>query len=292
MLGHIVQRTSGVPFHRYVKQEILDPLGMKRSTLDTAVAFADPDHLVPHRIGKAGPEATAFPYPNPEDNSDFSFFSAAGGILSSVNEMTAYLNALIAQGRHPAGRLASAEAMAQMQTLQIDQEAGYFGRVGYGYGLGVTPDFLGHKLVSHGGSVAVSTAHMAFVPDLGLGIVMMGNGPGMAYGAIAETIFALMMGRDPDEALPGNAIRKRMDRLVGNYAIYRGLETLKVWKRGGLLYMGGEEPGTPLIPEDPTYASYRFHVLREGLKSPIEFRVREDGSVILLVDRYVYHKGQ
>jgi len=100
-----------------------------------------------------------------------------------------------------------------------------------------------------------------------------------------------MMGRDPDETLPANAIRKRMDRLAGSYAIYSGLETLRVWKRGGLLYMGSEEPGTPLIPEDPTYASHRFFTLREGLKSPVEFQTREDGSVVLIVERYVYHKG-
>jgi CubicO group peptidase (beta-lactamase class C family) len=281
---------SGVPFHRYIKQEILDPLGMKRSTMDTAVAFADGDHLVPHRIGKAGPEATPFPYPNPEDNLDFSFLSAAGGILSSVNEMTLYVNALIAGGRYAGGRLVSADAMARMQTMQIEQGEGYFGKVGYGYGLAITPGFLGHTLVSHGGSVVVSTAHLAFIPDLGLGIVMMGNGPGMAYDAIAQAVFALMMGRDPEDALPGNAVRKRMDRLAGNYAIYRGLETLKVTKRGGLLYMGSDEPGTPLIPEDPNYASYRFYTLREGLRSPVEFKVRDDGSIILLVDRYVYHR--
>jgi CubicO group peptidase (beta-lactamase class C family) len=103
VLGDIVQRASGLPFHRYVKQRILEPLGMRRSTLDTAVAFADPDHLTPHRAGKDGPEAAPFPYPNPEDNPAFSFFSAAGGLLSSANEMTAYLNALIDQGRYPGG---------------------------------------------------------------------------------------------------------------------------------------------------------------------------------------------
>lgn len=42
MLGHIVQARSGLPFHRYVKERILDPLGMKRSTLDTAAAFTVP----------------------------------------------------------------------------------------------------------------------------------------------------------------------------------------------------------------------------------------------------------
>jgi hypothetical protein len=54
--------------------------------------------------------------------------------------------------------------------------------------------------------------------------------------------------------------------------------------------MGGEGPGTPLIPEDPGYESLRFYTLRDGLKSPIEFKVREDGGLILVVDRNVYHK--
>ena len=291
MLGHIVQEKSGMPFHRYIQDRILAPLGMKRSTLDTAALFADADHLVPHRRGKDAPEPAPFPYPNPEENPGFSFLAAAGGIASSANEMARYVGALIEQGRHPGGRLASADSFAQMQTLQIETGTGYFGKTGYGFGVNVTTDFLGHKLVSHGGSISVSTAHMAFLPDQKIGIVMMGNGSGMSYGTIAESVFAIMLGHDPDAVLPGNKIRKRMDRLVGDYAIYRGLEKLKVVKRGGLLYMGEEGPGTPLIPEDPTYESLRFHTLRDGLKSPVEFRVREDGSLILLVERYAYHKA-
>lgn len=289
MLGHIVQERSGLPFHRYIKEKILDPLGMKRSTLDSGLGFRDDDHLVPHRRGKAGPEAAPFPYPNPEDNPGFSFLSAAGGVLSSVDEMCRYLNAQIEQGRHPGGRLASPEAFAQMQALQIETGQGYYGKTGYGYGLSVTPDFLGHKLLSHGGSISVSTAHLAFIPDLKLGVVMMGNGPGLAYGQVAESVFALMLGRDPD-SLPANQVRKRMQRLVGEYATYRGLETLKVMQRGGLLYIGDEAPGTPLIPEDPSYQSLRFSTLREGLRSPIELKLRPDGGLNLLVERYVYHK--
>jgi CubicO group peptidase (beta-lactamase class C family) len=292
MLGAIVQERSGIPFHRYVKEHVLDPLGMKRSTFDTAAVFRDPDHLVPHRKGKTAPEATPFPYPNPEDNPGFSFLSAAGGIVSSANEMARYVNAQIAQGSFPGGRLARAEAFASMQAVQIQTGEGYYGKVGYGYGLGVVPGFLGHKLVSHGGSISVSTAHMAFVPDLGLGVVMMGNGPGMAYGSIAESVFALLMGQDPDEVLPANRIRKRMGRLVGDYATYGKLETLKVYKRSGLLYMGESEtePGTPLVPDDPGYESLRFRTLSEGLSTPIEFRAREDGGLDLIVERSVFHR--
>jgi CubicO group peptidase (beta-lactamase class C family) len=290
ILGHVVQEKSGLPFHRYVKQRILDPLGMSRSTLDVAVAFQDPDRLVPHRKGKSGPEAAPFPYPNPEDNPAFSFLSAAGGILSSANEMARYVNAQIEQGSFPGGRLASPEVFASMQALQIQTGEGHFGKAGYGYGLGIVPGFLGHKLVSHGGSISVSTAHMAFVPDLKLGVVMMGNGPGMAYGRIAETVLALLMGLDPDEALPANRIRARMDLLVGSYTTYRKLETVKVFRRNGLLHVGEEEPGTPLIPEDPAYGSLRFYTLSEGLRSPVEFKARKDGGFDLVLDRYVFHK--
>ncbi len=292
MLGHVVQERSGIPFHRFVKQRILDPLGMRRSTLDVAAAFRDPDHLVPYRKGKTGPEATPFPYPNPEDNPGFSFVAAAGGILSSATEMARYVSAQIDQGRFPAGRLASAEAFASMQSLQIEEGEGFFGKEGYGYGLAVTPGFLGHELVSHGGSIDVSTAHMAFIPDLKIGVVMLGNGDGMSYETIAESVLALLMGLDPDEVLPRSRIRKRMDRLVGNYATYGKVETLKVLKRNGLLHMKREDSETPLIPDDPAYESLRFHTLSEGLRSPVEFRVREDGGCDLLVDRYVFHRTE
>jgi hypothetical protein len=204
--------------------------------------------------------------------------------------MARYVNAQIEQGSFPGGRLASPEAFASMQALQIQTGEGHFGKAGYGYGLGVVPGFLGHKLVSHGGSISVSTAHMAFVPDLKLGVVMMGNGPGMAYGRIAETVLALLMGLDPGAALPASRIRARMDRLVGSYATYRKLETVRIFKRNGLLHVGEEEPGTPLFPEDPAYGSLRFYTLSEGLRSPVEFRAREDGGLDLVLDRYVFHK--
>ncbi len=63
-------------------------------------------------------------------------------------------------------------------------------------------------MLSHGGSIVVSTAHMAFIPDLKLGVIMMGNSAGMSYSTIAESIFALLMGHKPEE-LPENRIKAR-----------------------------------------------------------------------------------
>jgi CubicO group peptidase (beta-lactamase class C family) len=296
MLGAIIQETSGVPFHRYIKQNLIDPLGMERTTLSLTAFEADPDHILPHLKVGDKVEASRFPYPNPDDNPEFSFITAAGGITSSVNEMTRYLNAQIEKGDTGSGQLASESSFEKMQQLHIYRPDGYYGTYGYGYGLSITPDFFGHRLIGHGGSIAVSTAYMAFVPDLKIGVVMMGNCSGMDYATIAESVLAILMEKDPAEAIPALIIRERMKRLMGSYEVYRGLEKLKVVSRGGLLYLEvksrrtGETTHTPLIPEDPTLASTDFYTVRNGLKSPVEFAVREDDTIDLFIGRYCYHK--
>ncbi len=296
MLGHVIQEKSGIPFHRYIKEKILEPLGMTRSTLNTADFYADPDHIVPHWKKPDGTvEPSRFPYPNPDDNPGFSFIAAAGGIASSVNEMAKYLNAQIEKGAYPSGKLASAESFEEMQTLHIHRPDGYYGEYGYGYGLGITPDFHGHKMVSHGGSILVSTAYMAFLPDAQMGAIMMGNSASLPYEDIAEGAFAVLLGMDPYEAVPRLAIKGRMDRLAGRYEIYKGIESVNVVKRLGMLYLESKTPFAetlqPLIPEDPSLESTAFYTLMDGAKSPVEFVVHEDGHVDLFVERYCFHKA-
>jgi hypothetical protein len=83
---------------------------------------------------------------------------------------------------------------------------------------------------------------------------------------------------------------------VGTYEVYRGLERIEVVNRGGMLYLEQTYPMmdeaivTPLIPEDPTLASTDFYTLSNGIKSPIEFAIRDDGKIDLFIGRYCYHK--
>lgn len=94
----------------------------------------------------------------------------------------------------------------------------------------------------------------------------------MDYSTIAESIFALPMGKEPANVIPALAIRERMQRLTGSYEVYRGLEKLKVVSRGGLLHLEVTSPRTgktnltPLIPKDPTLASTNFYTVRNGLE--------------------------
>jgi hypothetical protein len=179
-----------------------------------------------------------------------------------------------------------------MQTLQIREPDGYYGITGYGFGLGVTPDFLGEKLLDHGGSIIVSTAHVSLVPSQKIGVVMMGNSGGMSYGMIAEAVLAILMGKDPAEAVPAFAIRERMVRLAGSYAVYRDVEHVDVVSEGGLLYLERERSDSrvPLIPEDPSYETLDFYTLSNGRKSPVSFRIDDEGHISVLIGRYVFRK--
>jgi len=263
---------------------------MQRTTFITDELFADPDHLIPHRQGSDGPEATPFPYPNPNEVGDFSFLSAAGGISSSVTEMVPYLNMLMRFGQYADGRLAPRKAMQAMQTLQIRVPDGYYGVTGYGFGLRIAPDFLGEKLVQHGGSIIVSTAYMAFIAERGIGVIMMGNSGGMDYATIAESVLAILLGKVPADVIPSLGVRARMGRLEGSYAVYQDLETLAIVNERGMLYLQSGDSLTPLVPEDLAYRGEDYYLLNEGRKTPVEFRFGDDGSIAVLIGRYVYHK--
>lgn len=303
MLGQIIQEKSGQPFHEYIQEKVIAPLGMARTTFDVAAAQADPDHAVFHRKTATGAnEPAPFPYPNPVDNPAFSFLSAAGGLFSSVNELARYVQLHLAPGSTPAPPLLSPASFAQMHTAHMPRPAqnplpdGSFDQQGYGYGLAITPRFFGHKLVAHDGSVVVSTAALAFMPELNAGVVMMGNGAGMPYATIAQSVFALLLGKEPAAVLPALQIESRMAQLTGTYETYRGIETIRVINKGGLLYAEATDPVTtttmltPLIPEDPTLATTRFYTWSTGVKTPVEFWIDEQGATRLIIERYCYRK--
>ncbi len=286
ILGHIIQEKTGTPFHRYIKDNIINPLGMKRSTMNTKEFNADSDRITPYWKKPDGSiDPTDFPYPNPEDNPEFSFIAAAGGITSSVNEMSKYMNALMKKD----SGLIPRNSFELMQTLHIHRPDGYYGKTGYGYGLGITSDFHGRKLVSHGGSILVSTAHMSIVPEEEIGVIIMGNSAKLAYDAINESILALLMDLAPVESTPGLYVKQRLKNLTGRYETYKRIESIDVKYKAGMLYLESKTPfaetSTPLIPESTMLEKTVFYTLVDGVKAPVVFE--EDD---LFIERYCYHK--
>jgi len=295
MLGHIIQLVSGRTFDAYITENIFKPLGMKRTTFSKEQFEKDPDRITPYWKKPDGTlTATGFPYPNVADNPDFSFVAAAGGIISSVKELTNWLNVNIEKGRFRDKQILSPESIEEIQQIYIEEPRGYFGREGYGYGWGVTEDFLGFKMVSHGGSILVSTANLAFIPELKIGVAMASNTAGFPYATAAQGVFATLMGKDPSEVVPVLQIQERMERLTGTYETYRGLSKVSVVNKGGLLYLEQRDEfassSVPLVPEDDRLETYRFYTWSQGLRQPVEFVVHSPEKIDLFVERNRYHK--
>ncbi|MFB0558847.1 MAG: serine hydrolase [Candidatus Bathyarchaeia archaeon] len=295
MLGHIIQKVSGTRFDGYITKNILKPLGMERTTLSKAEYMKDPDRMTPYRRDKDGkPIPTEFPYPNVADNPQFAFIAAAGGVISSVRELTKYLSMNIDMGTYEGEELVSKELIEEMQRPHIERSRNLYGSYWYGFGWGITENFLGAKMVSHGGSILVSTAHLAFVPEQKIGVAMASNIAGFPHAAIAQGALAALMGYNPEEVVPTIKIWKRMEILTGRYETYKGLAKAEVVNRGGRLYIIQKghvsDITVPLIPEEDMLDENRFYIWTEGVRQPVEFVVKSKDRIDLYIERNRYHK--
>ncbi|KAJ6469361.1 beta-lactamase/transpeptidase-like protein [Mycena sanguinolenta] len=97
------------PFARYVKEHILDPLGMNSSTYSFAVAnatgnLADGFARVNINVTESpvGPGTTrVLPYLTPSVTEDGNAFSGPGGVLSTAVDVARWLQMLLLDGQHP-----------------------------------------------------------------------------------------------------------------------------------------------------------------------------------------------
>jgi len=115
ILGHVIQEASGLRFDEYITEKILRPLKMGRTTLSKAVYMKDKDRMTPYRRDENGkPVPTKFPYPNVEDNPEFAFIAAAGGVISSVVDLTNYLKMNINMGVFMGAELINEDSLEEM----------------------------------------------------------------------------------------------------------------------------------------------------------------------------------
>ena len=286
MLGEIVEAVSGIKYEEYVKEYLLKPLKMERSTFLESEFSKDTDKMTAYIVEGDTPIEKTHPFDQ--------FIYAAGGLLSSVVEMSNFLLMLLNGGEFEGKRIISSEALNEMFSIQIESPVNYFGRSGYGFGLAISEDFLGQKIVSHGGSTALSSAQFSFIPELGLGIVTeanVGNGMGLIIG---QVVLSLLMGKNPEKEFPLFSIQAKFEKLTGEYTTYKGLEKVKIYIDNGILI--GETSFRDvtskfvLIPVDPKVEDYNFYIYNLGNKLPIHFEINEKDQINLFVERNCFHK--
>ena len=166
--AHLVypNRELGAAYDDAMQQKIFDPLGMKSTTFDMARALRS-NHASPHGDdvdGKPAPASMAFNYA-------IGPHRPAGGVWTSAHDLIRYVQLELALGKLPNGKqLVSAENLltrrARQVTLGEDQI----------YGMGLIVDSTYRiPVVQHGGSMAGYKSDIDFLPDSGIGAVLLTN---------------------------------------------------------------------------------------------------------------------
>jgi CubicO group peptidase (beta-lactamase class C family) len=184
MLGLAISRAAGVPFMELVERDIFRPLGMARSTF---IVPQENMHLlsVGYQNGGGGSIDAETPA---REHSGRGYKVPNGGIYSNVLDLARFVGGL-------SGALGDVILNADTRKLVLTRHTP---EGGAGYGLGFQlQNVRGVNIAGHGGSVAGYTAHLAFNPESGVGVILLRNyGSGRTnLGSTANnTVVALLAG--------------------------------------------------------------------------------------------------
>lgn len=194
--GQVLEAAAGEPWADFVQEHILTPLGMDRTVTSTTALAATDNVAIPHGTDAEG-------VLRPYDWYNWDAMAAAGGIISSVADMTKWIRLQLGHGTVDGRTYFSSSASTTMWTVHnpFRVSSGY--RETYpsthfrGYGLGWSlNDYKGRMVASHGGGYDGMFSRVVLVPDEKLGMVILTNSMTGISTALANTILDAYLGGD------------------------------------------------------------------------------------------------
>src|SRR5947209_12010063 len=164
ILGQIVERVTGREFHAVAEEEIFRPLHMSNTSYRVASARRPALGYTRKPAVATGLSGWTPAWSEPQPGSGFMPGNAMGGGYSTVDDLARFAEAVIDN------RILKRETTGLMLTGAID--ADYGGRDGLGFETRMTN---GVRSAGHRGSLAGSSTHVEFYPDLGYVLIVLGN---------------------------------------------------------------------------------------------------------------------
>jgi CubicO group peptidase (beta-lactamase class C family) len=173
--GHAVGAAAATTWADFVNKRLLDPLGMKSTTLTTTDPRNSGRLASPHRVNREGRLDVIPWYPQPEPE-------PAGSINTTARDLGAWLKLHLSEGTAEGRRIVSAAALRETQTPQIALRLEGIHRdmnpetSQMSYGLGwLLQDYRGYRLVSHAGAIDGFRAQLMLLPDEKIGLALLCN---------------------------------------------------------------------------------------------------------------------
>jgi CubicO group peptidase (beta-lactamase class C family) len=172
LLGHVIEKASGISYERYVEDRIFAQLGMRDSRFSGVVED------VPRRT-------TGYQYQNASlarGESPRSYPFSAGALSSTAGDMVTWLHAL------HGGRVLTPTSYNEMTSPSRLNDGT---PLRYGFGLSVDRNSYGARVIGHGGAIVGFTSYSAWYPDARLAVAVLLNSiGGISPEAIANELAA------------------------------------------------------------------------------------------------------
>ncbi|MCP4760718.1 MAG: serine hydrolase [archaeon] len=291
-LSIIVENISGLKFDEYIKRNIFKPLKMERTTYEEEFLEKDPENNSICCYLQSEDTKTVEKVPFPYSINLY----GPGGIKSSISELQNYMIALLNDGIFEGKEVIKKSIIEKLWTPNI-KNSFWADNTNYCYAWVKEEDFCGNTVISHGGSVCVSTANFLMVPKKKIGVIIGANTGGFIAGILGRGILAILLGDKPESVLTGLFIEKKINKIIGNYVTYKGINRFKVELKGLVLYgtimIDAGTDTFPLIAKN--LDDYKFYIATVIPRpdAEIQFHInKKTGKVTLTYERYLFHKTE
>lgn len=270
LLGEALARVSSQPWERYLRDRVLDPLGMSRTTWDP---------VAPHAVGYS-----ILPYSEvavPEPALDSRGIAPAAQLWSTASDLSRWAE-FLAVGSEQVLPHRELEAMRVPRVL-ADLRGWTLA-----FGLGLMLVRRGeHVYVGHTGSMPGFLAAAFAAPATGASVAVLANCTAGLYPARLATDLLELLPAEPDRPWsPAEAPPPEIGPILGRWWS-EGAEWIFTWREGRLRSHPASDPTAP--PDEYRQASPDTFVTESGPERGEELRVvREPSGKVVKLYRATY----
>jgi CubicO group peptidase (beta-lactamase class C family) len=218
LAGHVVEEVSGVPFERYVEENVLAPLDMESTT-----AAQPPAPELRERLATGYDLEGARPVARPLEYFDD---APAGTVSTTATDMARFMIAHLQDGRYDGARILKESTAQEMHERQFTNAPRLDG-MAYGF---YEQTINGERTIQHGGNLFQFHANLALLPEQDVGIFVAynsyGDGGDFAEYELVEAFLDRYYPVAPPTLEPsGEGASRNAERLAGSYRITRSNHT-------------------------------------------------------------------
>jgi CubicO group peptidase (beta-lactamase class C family) len=209
LAGYILQIVSDRPFAQYMKEKVLEPIGMKNSSFDWKDIRNNENRAIGHAKGFSNVPLEFAMIP-------------AGALYSSIKDMTKFIQFHLNDGVVGNKKILEKKYLEEMYSIPFpvkDQIEGY--------ALGIDKDKNnGSYYLAHSGSGMGFTSNMRWCPEFGIGMVLLTNSQNhqllnLSYKIIDEIVKSKIGGTQPESKSynlgAGETVKLKTKKVIGNY---------------------------------------------------------------------------